>query len=320
MVLNMTVKQNSGLGSSSYDPSSKLHDLSAGLSGGFGSLPIMDVSKQSASYSIEAPGNYGGDLVEKIGWQVFGKLKFFNYESYWVKFVVPNTGRPLNINPKLHYDKDVQEISQMSYSIFKCFTFVYQNSNSICNLDSFETCYIKLGKIIDTVEQLLLKFVIYKKLVKYEDLKGQVDRVLEDKDTMQKKIESLKKSSIGYLEKSKNLSISILNKIDVVKQFFRINEDLFGKIKGYRNVIIHGSPLFQVSNTMVPTKGTILNFSGDMIDYKDWGVYFEKLNSPTSSQFIKENFVDMKLLLIEDLGELMDEINMIFGQINQKML
>jgi hypothetical protein len=242
----------SAAGSSNYNPE-PFYRPTSGDTGNYNEQLGKDIIQASQYvYMIDSPINYGGDIIEREGWELFGRKKLPNYESYWVKFVVPNTDRPHSINPKPGYNEDVQEISQLSYAVFKCFNYIYKNIGILRDIDDFESCYIQLGKITDLIEQFLLKFLIYKKKVTYEDIQKQIVEKLSVPETINKKISNTKNDIIDNLEKGRNISFWIFSKSEIIKDFYKVDDKLFQQIRNYRNIIIHSCPLFQYAGTKVP--------------------------------------------------------------------
>ncbi len=78
---------------------------------------------------VTTPTNYrlaiDGDDLEKHFWSLFIQNKFPSYETFWIKFVVPLTNRPSNINFKSDKELKGSEtkldicIAQLNYSILR---------------------------------------------------------------------------------------------------------------------------------------------------------------------------------------------------------
>ncbi|MFZ2024939.1 MAG: hypothetical protein WAV51_01475 [Microgenomates group bacterium] len=243
-----------------------------------------------------------GDTSEHLGWELFVKNKFPNYDIFWANFIAPNTRRPIDIWFKDETPNEVRILSMLHYGIFTNFFYIYNNLQLITNFDKFTYSYIKLSSILDLTEEFLLRFYIYTK-------KLDTNKIVEeygDKNYIFKK-NNLEKQ----LEKACNLSIPIKNKLELMKNIFSDQtllssfKQYANSIRSYRNILIHSWPLFVIDTNKIPKKELVLS-----IEYRDWTVIVNKLRDSTNNRrFIDTSFIDMKQFMYEDTEEVINVIN-----------
>lgn len=263
----------------------------------------------SAMYNNEFRIASDGDGFEKVGWDLFVEKKFPNYDVFWANFVAPNTRRfetPADIWFKDSTPNEVRVLSMLHYGIFMHFFFIYANTQNMNDIELFRYSYIKLSSIIDLTEEFLVKFLIFIKKIDTNELIG----LYKNKSFKLPRNEILKQ-----FNKKNSLTIPIISRIELIKKIYSSDKiQRFEKcstgIKGYRNILIHSWPLFQISNK-VPKKETVLD-----IDFRDWTKIVNKLNNPQErDRLITSDFIDMNKLLLEDAEMIIECINGIWEQV-----
>ena len=198
-----------------------------------------------------------GDDLERQYWYLFIKDHFPSYETFWLKFVVPLTNRPVNIHFKNNLElkrigkseSDIR-IAQLSYSIFR---------------------------------HLIRCFEI-KKLIDNSDCVNQSDLILEGMTRL-----------VGCYDISFELTDSLANPNEykafdiwssrkAVKRRKKIKKDTFVEsIRQYRNQLVHGRML-----PGIPWEGKLcLPDIGKEPEYLDWRKITD-LNDPKREKYKKD--------------------------------
>jgi hypothetical protein len=247
-----------------------------------------------------------GDINEKLGWNLFIKEKFQNYDIFWANFIAPNTRRlekPPDIWFKDGTSDEIRIICMLHYGIFMHFLFIYKNFNNMNDIDMFRYSYIKLSSIIDLTEEFLVKFLIHiKKIDPIE-----IIETFEGKQFGLSRVQLTKQ-----FNKKNNLSIPLMSRFEIIEKHYNLNilkifKKHSGGIRGYRNILIHSWPMFQINNK-VPKKEIVLD-----IEYRDWTKIVNKLKSREESiRLLNAEFIEMDKLIIKDTEEIISFINAIW--------
>src|SRR5665213_3627288 len=213
---------------------------------------------------IESPGEEGGDKIERLGWPVFGRDKFPNYEVFWQHFVVPSTNRNQNIHFASDTDQKDREIASIHYAIFHSFYLIYawlgSQARSVEEEDkSFEYSSMKLSNVCDLVEELLFKLLIVTGKLDEND---PLIQVAFQEPALNKKVAEIKKLTPAKAMKDLLLSgtntIRIINRTNIISKKLNLKPYLSesGGIRAYRNVIVHSWQSFKIDNK-VPKVGYV---------------------------------------------------------------
>lgn len=246
-----------------------------------------------------------GDSLEKISWSLFVRDKFPNYDVFWANYIAPNTRRPVDIWFKDDVDEDIRILSMLHYGIFKHFLFIYQNIVNSNNRDLFDCLYIHLSSICDLSEELLLRVLLYTHKV-------DKTKLMDDVNNNKFKIDKAKVRKA--INKGQNYSIKVFSRISVLKKFYDSTlitrfEKISSEIRTYRNLLIHSWPLFQI-DVLVPKKEIVINQ-----DFRDWTKIVNMLNNVhLRENYIKANFIQMGIMLINDTEELIAIINKVWDR------
>ena len=267
---------------------------------------------------IESPGNEGGDKIEKLGWPLFGRDKFSNYEAFWQNFVVPRTNR----NQDIHFASDTaqkdREIASIHYAIFHSFYAIYDwldsKVQSVEDEDkSFEYSSMKLSNVCDLVEELLFKLLIV--TGKLDESDQLVQAALQE-PALNKKIAELNKLTPEKLMKDLQLSgtssIRIINRTGIISKKFNLESYLSqsGGIRAYRNVIVHSWQSFKIDNK-VPKVSYVKK-------YQDWLSVTDVVKSNDTQakmKMVDDEFVPMRTLIAEQADKLILVINKLWAEV-----
>lgn len=261
--------------------------------------------KDSEKYTIKSHG----DKIEQLGWPIFGKDKFPNYEIFWQDFVTPITNRSSDIND-LHYNSgstiEEREISSIHYAIFHNFYFIYSGLNSRINREFFDFSFIKLANTCDLVEEFLLKLMIFRNQI---DSKNEI---------IIKSISELKMPKLSPEQALKELckrgsyAIPVIDRLTILKNYFDLEEyaKLSSSIRHYRNIIAHSWQSFQVDDK-VPRVEYVK-------EYKDWlkvtNVVKSK-NENVRNKMINDHFIEMSELIKSETNRLIEIINKLWEEV-----
>lgn len=243
------------------------------------------------SFNISHTGNWGGDKYEKLGWPIFGKAKFPNYETFWASFVVPLTNRPDNIHFKKSSDIKERELAGIHYSIYYYFYKIYEALKNEIDEDAFDLSLIRLSNICDLTEEFLYKLFSYKEIF---DSKFVNDMSRETRDQT---------GELDVYEKlfeRSSVSGVVINRLDVLSK--KINLDSYRKssedIRRYRNIIAHSWLSFQL-NGMVPKLENVKK-------YKDWLLITDIIKSDNEKK--KEELLTQYTKTNEQVSELTESL------------
>lgn len=253
-----------------------------------------------------------GDSYERLYWTFF-KERFPNCETFWSYFVVPFTKRIEleikdpngRIRPREGISEDVKDIASFHYSMFLNLIYSYDHLQNF-RLSSFEDFYTHLGSACDLAEEFLLK--TYLLILECTDQKSEILQELKKEDFLKlaEKWYNDNYSNVyeNYLKKGKAVPIRLLNRGNVLDEYFKDSEDWkeykrhTQKIREYRNIIVHDAQIGRIISLggipLVPKKEKIQN-------YKKWSYVFAVQQDV---QKLKGDFINMKEQMILDIGSL----------------
>jgi len=270
------------------------------------------------NYTIESPGNRGGDKTEKAAWPLFAKEKFPNYELLWQRFVAPRTNRPTDIHFAAGTPPTDREIAGIHYSILHSFYVVYdwlskEQADPATEKQSFEIAFVKLSNVCDLTEELLFKL-----LVLTGNLNSSFPEIIEAagqdaKDRKIAKINTLTASDIfdGIMERGTS-SIVVSNRTSILRQRFAFKRylDLSGPLRSYRNIIVHSWHSFQIDYS-VPRMNYVKS-------YRDWARVTDIIRSndnQAKQKMLTEHFVPMRVFIQEEVDQLIEAVNVLWSEI-----
>lgn len=268
---------------------------------------MLEVSDLNESNSITKRLETDGDDFEKIGWDLFVRDKFPNYEKFWQKFVFPK--RDEN---SIHHKSDLEiiesELIMLHYSIFRNFFLIYNKLSGAVDFETFENCYSRLSSILDLTEEFLMKYAIFEK-------KLDLDLILNDFQdrSVEFNINDAKKS----IEKGKPYSVSFLSKIELAEAHYSAEmtskfKNKSREIRTYRNKVIHSWQRFIVilnGLLFVAKKETVTKK-----EFSDWAKVYDKIKEK-DTVYIKKNFISAKALIENEVSELVIIINNLWNEI-----
>ncbi len=266
---------------------------------------------------IESPGNKGGDKIEKLGWPLFGKDKFPNYEVFWQNFVVPRTNRNQDIHIASDTAQKDREIASIHYAIFHSFYVIYywlaSKVQSVEDEDKFfEYSSMKLSNVCDLVEELLFKLLIATGNLDENDL---LIQSAFQKPALNKKIAEIKKLTpekvMNDLQLSGTSSIRITNRTNIISKKFSLKPYLSqsGGIRAYRNVIVHSWQSFKIDNN-VPKISYVKK-------YQDWLLVTDMVKSNDTQaklKMVEDEFIPMRTLIAEQADKLIAVVNELWAE------
>ena len=254
-----------------------------------------------------------GDQYEKKYWLLL-KERFPNCEIFWRNFIVPLTKRILPPSQVKNEDRirfregiseHLKKIASFHYTVFLNLVFSYDHLMNF-GLSSFEDFYTHLGSACDLAEEFLLK--TYLLILECTDQKSEILQELKKEDFLKlaEKWYNDNYSNVyeNYLKKGKAVPIRLLNRGNVLDEYFKDSEDWkeyirhTQKIREYRNIIVHDVQIGRIISLggipLVPKKEKIQN-------YKKWSYVFAVQQDV---QKLKGDFINMKEQMILDIGSL----------------
>lgn len=256
-----------------------------------------------------------GDKIEQSGWSLFGKGKFPNYEIFWQRYIVPLTNRPTDIHLSPTATLEQSEIATIHYTIYYNFHRIYTwLSNAVGDedfeQDKFEQAFVKLSNACDLTEELL--FRVLANIGKFDQTHTSFQRVENRnfKRDKRAKLEQLftKVTAFGTLSKRGSLSLTIINRVNVLKSFLNLETYLkiSEPIRSYRNILVHSANSIQIDGA-VPR-------IDHAKEYLDWTkvTNIVRSNDLTAKETLKKNFADRRDLALQETDKLIAELNLLW--------
>jgi len=120
------------------------------------------MSSSGSSYTLAKDG----DNIEQACSRTFLHSEFPSYEEFWLRFVIPVTNRPANINTKSDTElaaigKDAHDIchSQLHYTVLRHLAHCYALRNvAAVDPEIFIDFMVRLSSALDPADELLQRF------------------------------------------------------------------------------------------------------------------------------------------------------------------
>ncbi len=204
-----------------------------------------------------------GDQLEKVYWPLFIKNEFPSYEKFWIKWVVPVTGRPKHINFRTtdellaigKSDSDVYN-AQLFYSTLRHLIRSYQILS-------------ELTSAVDVERQLSLITEGFARLI------GAQDNIFELLERINKPRNYQPFPDGSTAKKVRNQWITVHNPLK--------------DIRNYRNYLVHGI----MPPAIIDNQRLCLPDIGKELDYLDWRKITQLWVNRTDEVKIKADFISV---------------------------
>lgn len=255
-----------------------------------------------------------GDALEKEAWDLFVQRYFPNYERFWLAFVVPRTCRPDSIRTRPEIQAPESFLIMLHYTILRNLHFAGLSLNNAYDRQIFEQIYIRLSSAADVCEEFLFRFLLGQK---GETIKEFIENNYNEE--LSAPIPPNLDKAVKKLEKGKDYNLRVIRKRQIIEKLSeKLDLQTFfsfcDSIRGYRNIIVHSWPLFQI-NQMCLTKEATKNWK-----YRDWVSVLNILQDATKrEEFIQKNYRDMVMMVSEDFSSLVTLINDLWDRVLKKI-